>query len=233
MLRTLKTLCLLGVMAVQPVAAANLTVVELYTSQGCSSCPPADAFLGELAKRDDVLALSFHVDYWDYIGWKDVFASPANTERQRAYARRFGISYVYTPQMVVHGTAQMTGSDRPAVLNGIAQAQAMPAIQIEMSRDASGVRASLPAYPKAGQASVYAILFDREHSTSIRRGENGGRKIKYSNVVRKLERLTGWSGEATTVTLPVDEQTGEACAVIVQSDMTGMVLGAATLALRN
>ena len=226
-------LCFLGVMAVQPVAARELTVVELYTSQGCSSCPPADAFLNELAKRDDVLALSFHVDYWDYIGWKDTFASPANTERQRAYARRFGIGYVYTPQMVVHGAAQMTGSNRPAVLNGIAQAKTMPAVQIELRRDASGVHATLSPKKDTGPASVYAVLFDREHATNIRRGENGGRQIKYSNVVRKLERLTGWNGKAMTVALPVGEQANDACAVIVQSDETGMILGAATLALRN
>ncbi|MBT3360358.1 MAG: DUF1223 domain-containing protein [Rhodospirillales bacterium] len=226
-------MCVLIALSALPATARDLTVVELYTSQGCSSCPPADKFLGELAKRDDVLALSFHVDYWDYIGWKDTFASPANTERQRAYARRFGIGYVYTPQMVVHGTAQMTGSNRPAVLNGIAQAQTMPAIQIKLRRDAGGVSASLPAKKGAEQASVYAVLFDREHSTSIRRGENGGRQITYSNVVRKLERLTSWNGEAMTVALPVGEQANDACAVIVQSDMSGMILGAATLDLRN
>lgn len=229
-------LCFLGVVAVQPVAATELTVVELYTSQGCSSCPPADAFLGELAKRPDVLALSFHVDYWDYIGWKDTFASPANTERQREYARRFGLAYVYTPQMVVHGTAQMTGSNRPAVLNGIAQAKTMPTIDVDLSRNAGGVSVSIGAAKSAEQASVYAVLIDREHLSRIGRGENGGKEIKYSNVVRKLERLTSWNGKAMTVALPIDEtstQDRDACAVIVQSDQSGMILGAAMLNLRN
>ncbi len=229
-------LCFSGVVAVQPVAATELTVVELYTSQGCSSCPPADAFLGELAKRDDVLALSFHVDYWDYIGWKDTFASPANTERQREYARRFGLAYVYTPQMVVHGTAQMTGSNRPAVLNGIAQAKTMPTINVDLSRNARGISVSIGAAKSAEQASVYAVLIDREHLSRIRRGENGGKEIKYSNVVRKLERLTSWNGKAMTVALPSDEastQDRDACAVIVQSDQSGMILGAAMLNLRN
>ena len=235
-LKTIFVMCVSIALWVLPVSARDLTVVELYTSQGCSSCPPADRFLGELAKRDDVLALSFHVDYWDYIGWKDVFASPVNTERQRIYAKRFGLGYVYTPQMVVHGSAQMTGSNRPAVLNGIAQAKTMPMIKVDLVRDANGVTVSLPEQTGAKSATVYSVLFDRQHETNIRRGENGGQKLIYSNVVRKLERLATWNGKAMKVALMVDEasaQDRDACAVIVQSDQTGMILGAAMLDLRN
>ena len=110
----------LGAAAVPAVAGEGaLNVVELFTSQGCSSCPPADALLADLADRDDVLALSFHVDYWDYIGWKDPFASPQYTQRQRVYSQVFGKRYVYTPQMVVNGSFEMTGSDRAGVLKRI------------------------------------------------------------------------------------------------------------------
>lgn len=217
-----------------PAQSRDLTVVELFTSQGCSSCPPADEFLGELAKRDDVLALSFHVDYWDYIGWKDTFASPANTERQRVYARRFGLAYVYTPQMVVHGTVQTTGSNRPAVLNGIAQAKTQPSIPVEIKREGDSVSVVLPASDNDPDAIILSVLFDRSGTADIRRGENSGRKIAYSNVVRKLERIGTWRGEAMTLPLQMSEIAAEgrdACAVIIQSQMTGMILGAAVLDL--
>src|SRR5512132_845189 len=135
-----------------PLAAQErLTVVELFTSQGCSSCPAADAFLGELAKRPDVLALSEHIDYWDYLGWKDPFASRENTERQRAYARRLGSGYVYTPQMVVQGMGQIAGADREGVLELVARAKDLPLVPVDVKRtgeDAMVARlgpATLPA----------------------------------------------------------------------------------------
>src|SRR5512144_1822690 len=112
--------------------------IELFTSQGCSSCPPADAFLGELAKRPDVLALSEHVDYWDYLGWKDPFASSENTQRQRAYSRRLGSGYVYTPQMVVQGTGQIAGTDRHGVLELVARARDLQFVPVDVNRTEDG-----------------------------------------------------------------------------------------------
>jgi hypothetical protein len=226
--------CALTAITLSPAAARDLVVVELFTSQGCSSCPPADALLGDLAKRDDVLALSLHVDYWDYIGWKDPFASPANTQRQRAYARQFGLGYVYTPQMVVNGRSQMTGSNRPAVLHGIDQAKGAPGLAIELKRDGNTLTASLPQGDADGDAAVYAVLFDNEHVTDVRRGENRGRKLAYSNVVRDMERVATWRGAALTLPLdrlPTDGR--DACAVIVQSERTGRILGSAVIDLKS
>ncbi|MBT3306373.1 MAG: DUF1223 domain-containing protein, partial [Alphaproteobacteria bacterium] len=127
-------------MTVFPVAASNhqaapLTLVELFTSQGCSSCPPADAFLGELSKRSDVLALSVHVDYWDYIGWKDPFASPKNTERQRRYSKFLGMRYIYTPQLVIQGADHEVGSDRTKILAKIAKAAKLDQVAVGIRRD--------------------------------------------------------------------------------------------------
>ncbi len=212
----------------------DLTVVELFTSQGCSSCPPADAFLGELASREDVLALSFHVDYWDYIGWRDPFASAANTQRQRVYAQRFGLGYVYTPQMVVQGMAQMTGSNRPAVLNGIAQARTMPRVPVEIRSTDGGATVMIGGSDRAEPSSVWSVVFDRGHETSIKRGENRGRTLKYAHVVRDLKRVGEWTGEPMELSLPIGEMVADgrdACAIIVQSDMTGRIFGAALLAL--
>jgi len=234
--KTFGIVCAAAVVLTATAASSrDLVVVELFTSQGCSSCPPADRFLGELAKRDDVLALSMHVDYWDYIGWKDPFASPDNTTRQRLYARRFGLGYVYTPQMVVDGYTETTGSNRPAVMNGIAQAKAMPGLNLALARTDGGARVDLPA-GEPDQAVVYALLIDRHQETNVRRGENGGRKLGHSNVVRDMKRVGIWRGAAITVDLrlaEMDTDGRDLCAVIVQSERSGRILGAAVLDLKD
>jgi hypothetical protein len=219
--------------AAAPARAGDLTVVELFTSQGCSSCPPADALLTELSKRQDVLALSIHVDYWDYIGWKDPYGTAAGTERQRAYARQFGLGYVYTPQMAVQGRAQMTGSDREAVLKGIAQDRAMPRMTPTIRGDAAGASAILPASDGGEAADVWAVAFDRHHTTRVERGENGGRTLGYSNVAREFRRIGVWNGQAAEVALPTAEMAAghDAVAVLVQSQSSGAILGAAELSL--
>ena len=223
--------------SIQTVAAAaekNLTVVELYTSQGCSSCPPADAFLGELAKRDDLLALSIHVDYWDYIGWKDRFASPDNTKRQRAYASKLGMRYVYTPQMIVQGANHATGSDRDKILALIARTQKSKRVAVTINRAEDGVRVTVAGADTTEEAAVWLAVFDNRHDTDIKRGENGGRMLSYYNVVRGMKRIGTWKGR------PLDIPTGNAdlstegrdgCAVILQLVSTGRILGAAKLAL--
>jgi hypothetical protein len=216
-----------------PALAGGPTVVELFTSQGCSSCPPAAAFLGELTKRDDVLALAFHVDYWDYIGWKDPFADPKYTSRQRHYSAKLGLRYVFTPQMVVQGASSATGSNQAAVLGLIGRDRGMDRVEVKMSRDASGlVTASLPASPDVEEADIWVVFYDRKHVTEIKRGENGGRTLRNYNVVRKLVRLGSWRGEVKD--FPIQAMSvGDACAVLVQSVRTGRILGAATQALDN
>lgn len=212
----------------------KLTVVELFTSQGCSSCPPADALLTDLAKRPDVLALSMHVDYWDYIGWKDPYASPDNTERQRRYARRFGLGYVYTPQMVVQGMTQMTGSNRSAVLDGIALAENMPRVDVAIDRAGDGAVVRVgDAVDGNRTANLLAVVFDRSHTNPVRRGENSGRTLTHSDVVRGMRSVGTWNGKAMDVKLLLGDfaKGHDACAVILQSQTTGAILGAAVLPL--
>lgn len=221
--------------------AKPMAVVELFTSQGCSSCPSADAFLGELARRDDVIALSQHVAYWDYIGWKDPFALSEATDRQRDYQRLFNLRYVYTPQMVINGVEQEVGSSRPQVLAKIEKAKALPQVPIGLGPGAKGgVKIQIGRAPDADSfkfdkdAVVWMIAFDARHDTKIPRGENGGRTLANFNVVRRIERIGEWKGEAATIWVRTPEKGepgSDACAVIVQSTKSGRVLGAAQMAL--
>jgi hypothetical protein len=210
-------------------------VVELFTSQGCSSCPPADEFLGELAARGDVLALSFHVDYWNYIGWEDPFSMPEATERQRGYRHALGLRVAYTPQMVIDGRSDAVGSNRGAVEAAITAAAANVHVAVAFAGDAgTGYSVRLPETALDAPATVWLVLYDRSHETAVKRGENTGRTIRNSNVVRELIELARWDGAATEIPLDIaPELTAgrDACAVIVQQDDAGPVLGAATMAL--
>src|SRR5215470_8423741 len=159
-------------------------VVELFTSEGCSSCPPADALLGELAQRPDVVPLAFHVDYWDYIGWKDPYASAANTQRQHDYAAALRLHMVYTPQMVVDGRTDVVGSERGDVEAAIGKAAAQPKLAVAIEKGDAGYRAVIPAAssaPAGGPATVWLALFDTVQETRVARGENGGRTLKEFN----------------------------------------------------
>ena len=213
--------------------ASSPVVVELFTSQGCSSCPPADALLGELAQRPDVVALAFHVDYWDYIGWKDPFASSAMTARQRQYAGALGLRMIYTPQMVVDGRIDVVGSHRSEVQTAIETSAAKPKLAVRIEADGrGGHRALIPAGDSREDATIWLAVLDREQETRVARGENGGRTLKEFNIVREWRQIGTWTGSA--VTLPLEAAAGEdrnACAVIVQSGSTGPVLGAALLKL--
>ena len=216
--------------------AKSPTVVELFTSQGCSSCPPADAYLGELAQRDDVLALSLHVDYWDYLGWKDSLASPLTTERQRAYGRELGKSYVYTPQIVIDGAAEVVGSRRRSVERAIARAAQDQSSSVAVSlRQAGDDRLVIRiGAGEARDAVVWLVLYDRRHEIAIGRGENGGRKLTYHNVVRDITRIGTWTGKPVEIALAADalRQGGRSgCAVLVQENGHGAIIGAARLAL--
>ena len=218
--------------ALAATADKPLTVVELFTSQGCSSCPPADAFLGKLAREDDILALSMHVDYWDYIGWKDPFADPALTTRQRKYAARMELRYIYTPQMVIQGRWQEVGSKRGAIWPLIRDARKEQSVAIHIAVEGSAVRVRLPAQPVAEAATVWLVAFDARHDTKIARGENGGRTLSYYNVVRSMTPIARWNGEAFDAThaLPAGpDGTKQGIAVLVQAAETGPILGAVAI----
>ena len=210
-------------------------VVELFTSQGCNTCPPADAYLGELAKRRDVVALSLHVDYWDYIGWKDPFAIGIATERQRAYASHLGKGFVYTPQMVVDGAAEAVGSHRAVVAREIDQARAasgkFPVRIVYKGNDMMTV--SLPDAPAGKTATVWLVMFDGVHTTDIKSGENGGKKLTYYNVVREFRQIGTWSGKAMTIPVNAEDEGRAGCAVLVQEDGTGRIVGAGKVAFAD
>ncbi|MGB8275527.1 MAG: DUF1223 domain-containing protein [Alphaproteobacteria bacterium] len=218
--------------------AASPTVVELFTSQGCSSCPPADALLTKLSKRDDIIALSFHVDYWDYIGWKDVFASADSTARQHAYARALRQRYVYTPEMVVNGAMETVGSHEDSVQSLIAQEakRARLRVPVAVTEKKEGMLSvSIPAAKFDGTAAVWMFEYDRQHVTNVERGENGGRTLTNSNVVREIRRIGDYSGGALSLEVPVNDTSGQkrdGCAIVVQSDDYGPILGAAAMAVR-
>jgi hypothetical protein len=206
-------------------------VVELFTSQGCNSCPPADAVLGELARRDDVLPLSFHVTYWDRLGWPDSLGLEASTRRQEAYADSLGRRSLYTPQMVVGGRLDVVGSQRRRVLEAIELLQRHPepgpAIAI-----ANG-KLILPAGDD-GACTLWLIGFDRAHDVAIERGENRGRRLRYHNVVRTIERLGRWTGAASAFELPLARHAAEGrggLAIVVQRDEDRAILTAARIDL--
>ncbi len=219
-----------GTMAPLQAADHPLTVVELYTSQGCSSCPPADAYLGELAARPDILALSFHVDYWDYIGWKDTFADPRFTARQRAFSVIFAQRYVYTPQMVVHGSYQVVGSNPDDINSAIDKAKSMPGVAVRLTENNGTFEVNLPQSSDHKNINVIAVFYDEKHETDIKTGENSGRKLANYNVVRDFSELDIWNGEARKITFKNTHSKGNRCAVLLQSALTGKIVGAAQLA---
>ena len=214
----------------QESTSAAPVVVELFTSQGCSSCPPADALLGELAQRPGVLALSFHVDYWNYIGWEDPFSSAEATERQRAYSRALRRKMVYTPQMVVAGRKEVSGADRAAVEAAIQSAAGAATIVPRFLRDDAGaMRVALPAAAASTAATVWLAFLDARHTTPVHRGENAGATLTNHNVVREWRRIGEWRGQALELPLDPMPEGRDACAVIVQESGNGAILGAALM----
>jgi hypothetical protein len=232
-------LALLGLVGAGGVSAGDgkaPVVVELYTSQGCSSCPPAEAFLGELSKRDDVIALEFHVDYWDYIGWKDHFAKPAFTGRQKQYVRSLKSRYSYTPQMVIDGRTHAVGSRRGEVEKLIRKYRARNADRpsIAMSRKGDVLKVNVGPAKNVGQNEVVLVTFDKPHVTEVRRGENRGRKLVNSNVVREIVPLGTYSGKPETYKVSLDGKDGDGgCAILVQKRGQGPVLTAAKMPFEN
>ena len=209
------------------VAAERPVVVELFTSQGCSSCPPADAYLVELSKgRRDVLPLAFHVTYWDQLGWKDPFSLPSATERQSQYGRRFGDGS-YTPEIVVDGAAGMVGSHRSAVASAIERAKRESVTAAAVSVTRNGKLVSIEVGSGSGNGRVLLIGFDREHTTPIGRGENGGRTLTEANIVRSIRPVGQWSGRPLKISEQFPE--GQDVAVVLEAP-NGQVIGASRLA---
>ncbi len=228
----LATALCLAALSLAPHAATaqdNPVVVELYTSQGCSSCPPADALLHKLAGRDDVIALALHVDYWDYIGWKDAFARPEHAERQRGYARQAGRSSVYTPQMIINGMDSIVGARGMEISDAIMAHKARETgVSVSVERTGKGVAVAATANRSAGPMEVVLVRYTPERDIKITRGENAGHHFTYANVVEAWDVVAEWSGaEPLVVNIPVD---GEGpLVVLLQSPGEGPIQAAARL----
>lgn len=220
--------CLGMFQAAQVMAQNGPVVVELYTSQGCSSCPPADEMLAELAKRDDVIALALHVDYWDYIGWKDSFGRPENTARQHAYARAANSETVYTPQMIIGGVDHVIGS-RPMQVMDAVQAHSRQAYRFDVSLTREGPDVVVTSAPGTrGDYVVQIVRYTPQETVAIGRGENAGRNITYANIVRSWDEVARWDGR-TALAFKVPVSGSDPVVAIIQQAAHGPIMGAAAL----
>ena len=226
--------------AVPAGAGEPVTVVELFTSQGCPSCPSADRMLGELAKRDDILALSLHVDHWDFIGWRDPFASALYSQRQQRYLDQHNLPYVYTPQIVVDGRFQASGNKPDEVLAGIRQARDEPVerVEVTLERISDGqLHLRMPEGESRyrDEADIVLVRFDEKHVTDVTRGENSGRRHVNYHVVRLMRPIAQWDGGAVDAVVSLQDIEGaspEYCAVIVQERGQRRILGASVVDMR-
>lgn len=211
-----------GISRAAPIAAGRPVVVELFQSQGCSSCPPAEANLNALAGRPDVLALSYGVTYWDRLGWKDTFAKPEFTERQWEYARNRGRGRVWTPQVYVDGRKDIVGSNRGQLDQLLATSRITgPTVAV------AGGRVKVGAGRAARPATVWMVRYDpRTLNVPIRAGENGGRTLPHRNIVRELTRVGSWNGAAASYALPARRDSLKT-AILVQDGKGGAIIGAA------
>jgi len=233
---------LLIAVSILPLAAAQAQdtsapkgVVELFTSQGCNSCPPADAVLGALVSRGDLLALSYHVDYWNYLGWADTLASKQNTGRQYGYAATMSRSNVYTPQAVLNGRTDVNGADRNAIETGLKTLEsAGQGLAVPVQASVKGKEMDISVGAGKGSGDVVIAYFKRKQTVPITRGENSGKTITYLNSVTEVETVGMWKGEALQLKLPVsvmDMRDYDGCAVLLQqtgpNGEPGPILGAA------
>jgi len=224
---------------VRPAYADPRAVVELFTSQGCSACPPADKILGELAKDPSIIALSMPIDYWDYLGWKDTLADARFSARQHAYSRVRGDRDVYTPQIIINGSAHVVGSDRTAIENAIGttgKTDGVMSVPVTLTLAGKQLTVSVAAsgnHAAAAHGEVWICSISKAIPISILRGENGGRELTYYNVVRNLVKVGDWNGTPGNWNLPLESVLHDgvdAAAVYVQDgsrERPGMMLGAA------
>lgn len=231
----------------QALAGEPRAVIELFTSQGCSSCPPADRLMGELSRDPSLVTMSFPVDYWDYLGWKDTLALHGNSVRQREYAFTRGDREVYTPQAVINGVMHALGSDKAAIEKAIVRTRSVDApltLPVGITIDGGKLTVGIPAAQNvAGRGEVWLFPITDRAEVKVSRGENHGRTLSYYNVVRRWVKLGEWNGQAENFTLPLSQLADSGLAltdidhlaVIVQSgaaDKPGLILGAATARLR-
>jgi hypothetical protein len=214
--------------AAAPVLAEDVVVIELYTSQGCSSCPPADEFVAMLAANPRLLPLALHVDYWDYIGWADKFAQGKFTDRQRAYARAIGSRTIYTPQLIIGGQHRIEGFSPAETADRLEEHLALvPRVRLTVTRDGGMLVIRAEADPPLdGPARLQLVRYKPEETVTIERGENAGKTITYHNIVTAWEGLGDWSGqEPVEIRVPFDGS--EPGAVIVQAEGPAAILAAA------
>ena len=223
-------ICLLG--ALFPAVGASQdqpVVVELFTSQGCSYCPPADAYLNELAKQPNVIALAWHVDYWDYIGWKDSFADPAFTERQRAYAHAQKQRMIYTPQLIINGVENMMGKIYDEVSASIRKVTVQKAVmKLSSSRAGAAYTVTLSASHRHGTYDVQLVRVSPINIVKILGGENAGKTVTYVNVVTDLRSLGSWDGQSK-VTFKTGDLVRGKYTILVQHQGHGKIVAAAWL----
>jgi hypothetical protein len=216
-----------------------LGVVELFTSQGCSSCPPADRILADLAEQGDVVALAYHVDYWDYLGWQDTLGSPENTQRQYDYMKSFHTRSVYTPQAVINGRAHVNGANRSEVTQTLDRMKnSGNGLKVDLAITQAGesllIKAGAAREP-LGEAHVVLVFYDTIQPVEITRGENAGKTVLYRNAVRSVQTAGVWRGKEATFEMPVSDMAkkGANCAVLLQSagkdGAPGAILGAAVV----
>jgi hypothetical protein len=232
-----------GLFLVNPASAEPKAVVELFTSQGCSSCPEADKLIGELAKDASVIAVSLPIDYWDYLGWKDTLADPKFTARQKAYSKVRGDRQVYTPQVVVNGKLHALGNDRTSIEHAISDSSktsGVMSVPVKVSVAKGQITVSVPdaAVGEHGGGEVWICSVAKEVPVAIGRGENRGKEIVYHNVVRNWLKVGDWSGKAATWSVPIENLNGQgvdgAVAFIQEGsrERPGAMLGATYSALR-
>ncbi|MFT3939919.1 DUF1223 domain-containing protein [Rhodopseudomonas palustris] len=224
-------------------AAEPRAVVELFTSQGCSSCPPADKIIGELARDPSVIALSLPIDYWDYLGWKDTLADSRFTARQKAYSQVRGDRDVFTPQVIVNGSAHLVGSNRAGIEGAIKttdKTAGVMTVPVSVAVEGKEIKVSVAAAPQGESAKsgeVWICAVSKAIPIEIGRGENRGRHVTYHNVVRNLLKVGDWTGAAEHWTVPLENVVGDgvdAAAVYVQNgsrEKPGAMLGAAFTSL--
>ncbi len=213
----------------------HVDVVEMFTSQACSACPPADELLGELAQEDGILALSYSVDYWNYLEWEDTLADPDFSARQRAYAKQRGDRKVFTPQAIINGRVHAVGSDRRAIAKARAatgQGDAPTASLSATRTDPSTLAIEIDAASdelEIDEATLWLVVYVDSRTVKVRAGENKGRMLTYHNVVRRVRPIARWTGEALRTSIAAPEIAGKRCAVLLQEGGTklpGRILAA-------
>lgn len=231
-MKNLIPLAFVAATAISPVAvqADSPVVVELFTSQGCSSCPPADALMHELAERDDVIALALHVDYWDYIGWKDEFADPNYAKRQRGYAMEASRRSVYTPQMIINGETDIVGTRPMELSQVIAQHAARPeTMALDVARSGDDLTIAATALgATSGPYLVHMVRYAPERTAKITRGENAGHTLSYANVSEDWKILGQWDG-ATPLEMTAVVTGDKPVVVMIQEGQHGPIHAAARL----